>query len=141
MDKSNECSHIDMSLRAKRLICDFNNPHRYRITSDLQSLSINLDLYYSKFENTIVLGNSNATLEETALKNFCETFNLKKKLVKEPTCFKNPNIPSSIGLILTNKIRSFQNSSTVTTGLSGLHKIIVSALKLQLHKLVPRVVS
>ena len=80
MDKSNECSHIDMSLRAKRLICDFNNPHRYRITSDLQSLSINLDLYYSKFENTIVLGNSNATLEETALKNFCETFNLKKNL-------------------------------------------------------------
>ena len=33
-----------------------------------------------------------------------------KSVIKEPTCYKNPNNPSCIDLILTDKPRSFQHS-------------------------------
>ena len=33
---------------------------------------------------------------------FCENYSLKH-LVKEPTCFKNPDKPTCIDLMLTNK--------------------------------------
>ena len=63
------------------------------------------------------------------MKDFCERYNLEN-LIKEPTCFKNPNNPSSIDVMLTNRKNSFQNSMTVETGLSDHHKLTVSILKI-----------
>ena len=40
---------------------------------------------------------------------FCETTNLKS-LVKEPICFKSLENPTSIDLILTNRLKCLQNS-------------------------------
>lgn len=91
--------------RTKLLISYCFNPHRIRITSHLQSLSKSS----SKFENMIVLEGYSATLEELTLKTFCDSFILKN-IVKEPTCLKNPNKSSCIDLILTKKIKCFQNS-------------------------------
>ena len=39
-------------------------------------------------------------------------------LVKEGTCYKNPRNPSCFDLYLTNSPLSFQNTSSVFTGLS-----------------------
>ena len=39
-------------------------------------------------------------------------------LINEPTCFKSPDNPSSIDVILTNKLRRFHNSNVIETGLS-----------------------
>ena len=39
-------------------------------------------------------------------------------LIKQPTCFKNPENPSCIDLILTNKPNSFQTKCVIETGLS-----------------------
>ena len=41
--------------------------------------------------------------------NFCESYNLKS-LIKQPTCFKNPENSSCIGLFVINRPRSFCNS-------------------------------
>ena len=41
----------------------------------------------------------------------------------EKICFKNPNNPSCIDLIVTNRPKSFQNSMVIETGLSGFHKM------------------
>ena len=121
---SNESFCIEINLRhAKWLISYSWDPRRNRITSHLQSLNKSLDLYFSKFENIIALGDFNETLEEPALKTFCESFNFKN-LIKEPTCFKNPNNPNCTDLILTSKIRCFQNSCCIETGLPDFLSIL-----------------
>ena len=55
---------------------------------------------------------------------FCDTFNLTI-LIKEPTCYKNPDNPSCIDLILIKK-PSFQTSCVAETGLFDFHWMIRS---------------
>ena len=57
-------------------------------------------------------------------KDFRDVHNLKN-LIKVPTCFKNPERPTSIDVMLTNSYRSFQNSCAIETRLSDFHKIIL----------------
>ena len=66
---------------------------------------------------------------ETALRNFCDLYQLKN-LVREPTCFKNPDNPSCIDLFLTNCSRSFQDTQVIETGLSDFHKMNLTVLKM-----------
>ena len=51
------------------------------------------------------------------------------------------NYISCIDLILTYKIRRFENASRIETGLSDFHKMTVSALKMQFRNLAPRILS
>ena len=46
------------------------------------------------------------------LMDFCDVYDLKN-LIKVPTCFKNPEKPTSIDVMLTNSYRSFQNSGAI----------------------------
>ena len=41
--------------------------------------------------------------------DFCELYDLEN-LIKQPTCYKNADSPSSIDILLTNRKNSFQNS-------------------------------
>ena len=59
-------------------------------------------------------------------------------LIKTPTCYKNPENPKCIDLMMTNKPRSFQNSMTIETGLSDFHKMKISVLKMTYKKLLPK---
>ena len=65
---------------------------------------------------------------ETALRNVCDLYKLKN-LVREPTCFKNPDNPSCIDLFLTNCSRSFQDTQVIETGLSDFHKMNLTVLR------------
>ena len=58
----------------------------------------------------------------------------------ENTSFKNPENPSCIDLFLTNSCRSFQNTTTITTGLSDFHKMTVTVLKNNVCKFKPKTV-
>ena len=69
------------------------------------------------------------------MKKFCD-INCLKSLIKEPTCFKNPNKPTFIDLILTNQFNLFQRSSTFETGLSDFHLLTVSEFKIGFQKLL-----
>ena len=62
------------------------------------------------------------------MKEFCETYNLVN-LIKDPTCFKSVQNPTSIVVILTNKSNSFYNSCSIETGLSDHHKMTITVLK------------
>ena len=64
-----------------------------------------------------------------------------KRLIKEPTCYKNPNKSSCIDLILTKKPRSFQHSFVIETGLSDFYKMTVTVMKTFFEKLQPRVLK
>ena len=74
------------------------------------------------------------------MEDFCKYYNFKS-LIHVPTCYKNPNNPSCIDLILTNSPRSFQSSCAIETGLSDFHKMIVTVMKESFQKLKPRVIS
>ena len=72
--------------------------------------------------------------------DFCETYNLFN-LIKQFTCYKNPDNPSSIDVILTNRKRSFQNSFALETGLSDCHKMTVTVLKTYFKKQEPLIIN
>ena len=61
-------------------------------------------------------------------------------MVNKPTCYKNPDRLSCIDLVLTNCLRSFQNSCVIETGLSHFHKMVVTVMKTTYRKLEPRIV-
>ena len=77
--------------------------------------------------------------DKDALDDFIDDFHAKN-LVKDPTCFKNPNNPSCIDLFITNSYRSFQKTTTVSTGLSDFHKMTVTVLKTTFSKSDPKTI-
>ena len=87
----------------------------------------------------MIVGDFKVEANKSAMSIFCDTYNLKN-LIKEPTCYKNPNKPTCIDLMLTNKPRSFKHSCVIETGLSDFHRMIVTVMKATFEKLQPRVV-
>ena len=51
------------------------------------------------------------------MRDFCDTYNLQN-LIKDPTCFKRVENPTTIDLILTNRYMSFHTSIAIETGIS-----------------------
>ena len=94
----------------------------------LDKLGLVLDHYIPKYNNRLLIGDFNSEIHETRMSEFCDVFDLRN-LITEPACFKNPENPSSIDFILTNKHRSFQNSSVIETGLSDHQKLAPVVIK------------
>ena len=93
----------------------------------LTALRNSLDLLSSKYEKILILGDFNVEIEEANMKSFCENYNLKS-LMKQPPCYKNPNKPTCIDLILTNVPRMFQSACVIETGLSDFHLMKVTVV-------------
>ena len=72
------------------------------------------------YDNMLIIGDLNSYMTETPMKNVCELYDLEN-LIKQPTCYKNADNPSSIDVLLTSRKNSFQNSMRVETGLSDHH--------------------
>ena len=62
-------------------------------------------------------------------------------MINKPTCYKNSDKPTCIGLILRNSPGSFQNSCVTETGLLDFHKMIVTVVKTSYWETVPRVIN
>ena len=92
------------------------------------------------YENIILLGDFNVEVKEKNISDFMSTYNLKS-LVKQKTCFKNPDNPSCIDFILINSPRSFQDNSVFETGLSDFHKLTTTVLKHYFPKPKPKIVN
>ena len=107
---TSESFFVEINLHKKKWLinCSYN-PHKNNIDSHLNVITKTFDTYYGKYENVIFLGDFNAGIEETTMKSFCESYNLTN-LIKQPTCFKNPDKPSCIDLLLTNRPKSFQTT-------------------------------
>ena len=73
--------------------------------------------------------NLNVDEPECYLKSFCFQY-----IGKDKTCFKTIDNPSSIDLFfLTNSPKSYQHT-TMSTGLSDCHKLIITVLKSTFRK-------
>ena len=128
-EKPIEVFFFELNLHKKKwLVCCSYNPNKSNISRHLDTLRKSLDLYSAHYENTILIGDFNFSIDDTHMESFCESYRFKS-LIKDPTCFKNPESPSCIDLILTNNPYSFQNSWVIETGLSDFHKMIVSVMK------------
>ena len=120
---------FELTLRNKKwLFMGGYNPASETSSYFLDHVSKSLDKTMANYDNILILGDFNSTMSDVPMKNFCELYNLEN-LIKEPTCYKNPNNPSSIDVILTNNKNSFQNSMATETGLSDHHKMIITVIK------------
>ena len=105
-----ECFFVEINLRKRKwLVCCSYNPHKDNISNHLQLIRKKLDLYSSSYERIILVGDFNSEINDKCMNDFCESYNLSS-LIRESTCYKNPENPSCIDLFLTNSPHSFQNS-------------------------------
>ena len=98
----------------KWLINSSHNPHKSLIGNHFDALSKYLDSYSSKHGKVLILGDFNADIQEKRMKCFCDNYNLKS-LIKQPTCYKNPDNPTCIDLLLTNAPSNFQSICCLET--------------------------
>ena len=110
------------------------------MASHPSNVSATLDKLCADYENIILLCDFNVEIKEKNISDFMSRYNLKS-LVKQKTCFKNPDNPPCINLILTNSPRRFQGSSVFETELSGFHKLTTTVLKQYFSKPKPKIVN
>ena len=94
MNKNIEGFFVEINLRNKKkwlLSCSYN-PTKMQISNHLAELSKNTDLYLTKYDQLLFLGDFNAGVEDSSVKNFCSSYNLTS-MINRPTCFKNPEKP------------------------------------------------
>ena len=114
--------YVKVKLRKQKwLISCSYNPNKSMICQHMEALAKNMDLYSSTYEKIFFLGDFNASVEHSALKDFCNLYSLTR-LINRSTCWKNP----SKNMILTNRPKHFQNSNEIETGLSDFHKMVVT---------------
>ena len=85
------------------------------------------------------MGDFNTGVTQTSMKAFCDSYEFKN-LIKDATCYKNPENPLCIDFILTNNPNSFQNSGVIKTGLSDFHKMTLTVMKTTVEKLKPNII-
>ena len=94
-----ECIFVEIRIRKKNwLLCCSYSPHKSNISTDMHHLSKGLDIYMNKYDNILFLGDFNSETPESYLNDFCNVYNLWN-IVKEPTCFNNPDNPSCIDFL------------------------------------------
>ena len=75
-----------------------------------------IDTYHQMYDKFLLTRDFNAEDTEPCLSQFLSEYDANN-LVNKKTCFKTKNNPSCIDLFIANS-NSFQNTSTMTTGLS-----------------------
>ena len=140
-DNNFESFFVELNFKKQKwlLSCSYN-PHYQTIGTHLNNLQTHLDMFSSKYERVLFIGDFNCEVSDIALSSFCDD-NKLKSLIKSPTCYKNPVNPKCIDLMLTNFPKSFINCCTLETGLSDFHKMTLSVLKITYNKLIPKIIK
>ena len=139
MNKSIEGFFVDINLCKKKkwlLSCSYN-PKKMQISNHLAELSKSIDLYLTVYDQLLFLGDFNAGVEDSSVKNFCSSYNLTS-MINRPTCFKNPEKPCID--LMTNCPKSFQNFCAIETGLLDFHKLVVTVMNTTYKKSQPKII-
>ena len=94
----------------------------------MNELEKTLDIYLRKYDHNLLIGDFNLEISERLIRGFCNVYNLEI-LSNTPTCFKNPENPFCVGLLLKNLKNNFDEAVVLESSLSDFHKLVVSALK------------
>ena len=105
-----------------------NNKHKF-----FSELSNSLNRITNKYDNFTVTGDLNINILDNTkdhynyLSNLSDTFSLNN-LINGKTCFK-ADASTSVGVMLTNKPRSFHRTSIIETGCSYHHNMTLSFVR------------
>ena len=121
------------------VVINFRKKNWLICASFISNHSHHLGKRQDNYDNILLLGDFDSEFSEPCLNDFCDIYNLKN-LVKEPTCYKNPDNLSCIDLFLTNRPRNFQCTATIETGISDFHKLVVTVLKTFYKKQRPKII-
>ena len=67
----------------------------YSYNPNRKNIENHVAFYSGSYENLIIMGDFNVCVEEISMLGFYDTFSLKS-LIKDATCYKNPENPSSL---------------------------------------------
>ena len=135
-----ECICFEINLRGKRwALFSIYRPPSQSKDHFFENLGKAVDHYGANYDNFLLIGDFNSLETDQKIHDFMNGYSLKN-LVKEPTGFK-AEIPTCIDLILTNRYRSCQHTTTIETGLSDFHKMVVTVLKKTYQKSAPTIVN
>ena len=112
-----------LGLRKKKwlLWCSYN-PHKNNIANHLKNICKTLEKL-ATYDSLVLLQYLNVEPEKESIATFLKLQFKKKNCVKQNTCFKNPDKPTCIDLILINCPCIFQNTDAFETGLSDFHTL------------------
>ena len=140
-EKLVESFYVELNLRNSKWLVNCScNPHRNNISAHLDRLSKSPDVFSLNYDKLLLLGDFNVGVDENHMKSFCENYDLKS-LIKQPTCYKNPDCPTCIDLILTNVPRSFQSTCVVETRLSDFHLMTLTVLRKSFKTFQPKLIK
>ena len=88
----------------------------------------------------MLFGDLNTEITEHHIESFLYEHELRN-LIKEKTCFKNMQNPSCIDLLLTHNSYVFQQTTTICSGLSDCHKLVLTVLKASIPTGNPRQIT
>ena len=132
---------VEVNLRKRKWFINGSyNPNKIFLSNHLECLNCIIDEYRKRYQNFLFLGDFNASVSEKCLEEFCNLNGLTS-LIKKPTCFKNPDKPTCIDLILTNQPSCFQHNKVFETGLSDFHLLTVTEFKMSFQKLQPKIIN
>ena len=108
---------MEIKLRRKiwLLVCK-NNPLKTLFKDCPECISKEIDSLSTNYDNVLLLRDFNSEPTEETMTKLRQLHNLKR-LIHEPTYYKNLNKSSCTDLIITNRPKSFQNSDTFETAL------------------------
>ena len=128
---------LEITLRNRKwLLIGLYKPPGQKEKGSLENLNSILNKYISKYENIILIGYFNSSVENKHLADFTTLFNLES-LIKPPTCFQFSK-PTCIDLILTNNKELFKNSKTFEVGISDHYLLTLTSLRIQFIKGNPK---
>ena len=141
IDNYFEAFYVEINIRKRKWLigCTYN-PKSSLISTHLDQIGKNLDKYMLTYSNFLLLGDLNAEPTNPTVHDFCQVYSCKN-LIHENTCFKNPQNPSCIDLMLTNMPKSFQSSLVLETGLSDFHKMTLTVMKVFYKKQNPNIIK
>ena len=106
---------LEISLKSRKwIIIGLYKPPSLNEKYFLENLSNLLNRLACHYENIILIGDFNLTVENKTLETFMSTFNFDC-LIQKPTCFQSVN-PTCIDLILTNKKNIIQKHKCHRSG-------------------------
>ena len=106
-----EAFFSEMNIKSKKwLLCCTYNQNKSLKENHLRQLQKQLEASSERYENFLIMEDFSADVSDPSMTSFCTILFKLKNIVKELTCYKNPENPSCIDLFLTNNPRSFHNT-------------------------------
>ena len=110
-------------------MCCGYNPNKSLINKFTYDIGKVLGSFVGNYDNFLIIGDLNPEITENSMHEFCNSYNLHS-LCHKSTCYKKPEKPSCIELLLTKSCSSFQSTQIIETDLSDFHKLVVTILKI-----------